>query len=174
MTQLKGLPPILPKEPRALILGSMPSARSLAERRYYAHPRNLFWTLLAEVAGGAPPPAEYAEKVAAAKRAGIAVWDVLAECRRRGSADAAIARDSERANDIGGLLSRFPSLRAVALNGGKARECFARHVKVAPPNVLFLPSTSPANAGMTRAQKAAAWRQIAPFLRVSRARPAAE
>ncbi len=143
----------------------MPSARSLAEGRYYAHPRNLFWPLLADILGESPPPAGYAGRVAAAKRAGIAVWDVLAECRRRGSADAAIARDSERANDIAELLARHPSVRAVALNGGRAKQCFMRHIKTAADaELLFLPSTSPANAGMPRARKAAEWRRLAPFL----------
>lgn len=142
----------------------MPSARSLAEGRYYAHPRNLFWPLLAEILG-APPSAGYAENVAAARRAGIAIWDVLAECRRRGSADSAIARESERANDIAGLLARNASVRAVALNGGRAKQCFMRHIKnAAGAELLFLPSTSPANAGMTRAKKAAEWRRIAAFL----------
>lgn len=146
----------------------MPSARSLAAGEYYAHPQNAFWRLLAEVLQ-TPPPAGYAAQKAMAARAGIAVWDVLAACRRTGSMDSAIDAESEKANDIAALLARRPKIAAVALNGGRAKKCFARHIQLPenlpPPRMLFLPSSSPANARMRFSEKAAAWMQIAPFVR---------
>ncbi|MBE8158545.1 MAG: DNA-deoxyinosine glycosylase, partial [Betaproteobacteria bacterium] len=72
---------------------------------------------------------------------------------------------SETANDISGLLARHPAICAVALNGGMAKQCFMRHVKnYGDVRLLFLPSTSPANARMNFSQKVAAWRQILPFV----------
>lgn len=80
--------------------------------------------------------------------------------------DSAIETESETANDISGLLSRCPRIRAVALNGGKAKQCFMRHVKSwGGAELIFLPSSSPANARMNFSQKLAAWRKIAPFLK---------
>lgn len=165
MTLIYGLPPILPKHPRLLILGSMPSARSLIEQQYYAHPHNLFWPLLMEIIGCHPPPTEYRSRITAAHRAGIAVWDVLVACHRNGSLDSAIVKESEQPNNIAELLVNCPSIRAVAFNGNKAQQCFKRHVPLSSNlQLLVLPSTSPANARISRAEKLTAWRQLLAFL----------
>lgn len=156
-------PPILGRSPRVLVLGSMPGVRSLAEQRYYAHPHNLFWRFMGEVCD-LDPRAAYEERVARLQRCGIALWDVLAHCERRGSLDGAIVRGSEVPNAIAALLARRASIGTVALNGGKAAQAFARHVwPDVPPRVrarvelLSLPSTSPANASIPAPAKRAAW-----------------
>ena len=169
MNILIGLPPVLPASPGLLILGSMPSSASLSAQQYYAHPQNAFWRLILSLLG-AQPSNNYAQRVAALKRGGIALWDVLAECRRQGSLDSAIVSDSERANDIAALLRRYSTIKAVAFNGGKARQSFMRHIRptIAPevmPSLLCLPSTSPANARLTWSQKWGAWSEILPFVR---------
>ena len=165
---LTGLPPIVATSPRLLILGSMPSARSLSAGEYYAHPQNAFWAIMRQLLN-LPPSADYAAQKTAVMRAGVVLWDVLATCQRRGSLDSAIVRESENANDIAALLVREPSIVALALNGGKARQCFKRHVDLSvllprPLEILFLPSTSAANARMSFEKKLAAWQQILPFL----------
>ena len=165
---LAGLPPIIGRGARVLVLGSMPSVASLAARRYYAHPQNAFWRIMTALAvrrnalDACLPQARmpYSKRVAAVKRASVAVWDVLGECEREGSGDAAIVSGSERANDIPSLLVKSPSVCAVALNGGKARQCFERHIRANLPRemqVIALPSTSPANARMTPARKQTIW-----------------
>lgn len=162
--------PIVGRAPRVLVLGSMPGVRSLAEQRYYAHPHNRFWRVMAEVCG-LDADAPYARRVAQLKRCGIALWDVLAHCERSGSLDGAIVRESEVPNDVAGLLAAQCSIRAVALNGGKAAQAYARHVVPvlddavrARVTVLKLPSTSPANASVPVARKVAAWREIGRYL----------
>ncbi|HRP30104.1 MAG TPA: DNA-deoxyinosine glycosylase, partial [Burkholderiaceae bacterium] len=49
--RLLGLPPVIARTTRLVVLGSFPGAASLAARQYYAHPRNAFWPLLAAMWG---------------------------------------------------------------------------------------------------------------------------
>ena len=163
-------PPIVGHAPRVLVLGSMPGARSLAEQRYYAHPHNLFWRFMAEVCG-LDPAAEYEARIARLARCGIALWDVLAHCERTGSLDGAIVRESEIPNAIPPLLARRRTIRAVALNGGKAAQAWSRYIEPALGTatraritVLPMPSTSPANASIPVATKRARWLALRRFL----------
>ena len=51
MAKIRSFPPIEAPSAHTLILGTMPGTASLGAREYYAHPRNLFWTILAELLG---------------------------------------------------------------------------------------------------------------------------
>lgn len=170
MTLLRGLPPLAQSDARVLLLGSMPGAASLAAQRYYAHPRNLFWPLVAEVLGQTLPE-DYAARCRMLTGAGIALWDVLGQCRRSGSLDSAIVRDSEAANDIAGFLRAHPRIRQLFFNGAAAEQLFHRHVLPGLPDPQMLkldrlPSSSPANAGWSPARKSAAWRRLGEALRL--------
>ena len=48
---LHGLAPVVGRTSRLLVLGSFPGEASLAAGRYYAHPRNQFWPILARAIG---------------------------------------------------------------------------------------------------------------------------
>lgn len=153
-----------------LIVGSMPGAASLAAGRYYAHPRNAFWPIVGRLLG-LPDDATYAARLAALRRHGVALWDVLQSCERPGSLDADIALASAVPNDFQELFARQARLRAVLCNGGLAHRLFVRLVlptlraRAEGLAVARLPSTSPANAGVRPMQKLAAWRTaLAPFL----------
>jgi len=160
---LAGLPPIENPAARVLVLGSMPGAASLAATEYYAHPRNLFWPLMGELLGF-EPALPYARRIAALKRAGVALWDVIGACRRSGSLDARIEAGSIVANDFVGFFARHPRVTLVCFNGATAAASWRRHVA---PHVtghtlrtVTLPSSSPANASIDLAAKRAAWRAI--------------
>ena len=157
--RVRSFPPLVGLQPQVLILGSMPGIASLNANRYYAHPRNQFWPLLGAWLGF-DPRADYALRVQALHHAGIAVWDVLAECERNGSLDSAIDRHSEFPNDIPGLLAAHPSIRRVLLNGRKAATSFRRHHRELAIDHVILPSTSPAHAGMGHAEKSARWHRV--------------
>ncbi len=164
---LQGLPPIANPAARVLILGSMPGAASLAAGQYYAHPRNLFWPLLAELLDF-DPALPYAARVRALKAAGVALWDVIGACRRPGSLDARIDARSIVVNDFAGFFARHRRLTTVCFNGATAAASFRRHVapSVAAHTLdyLSLPSTSPANASIPEARKRAAWAVVAEVL----------
>lgn len=164
---LQGLPPQVADGCRVMVLGSMPGAASLAQAQYYAHPRNRFWPLMAALAGF-PPGLDYAQRLVALRQAGIGVWDVIGQCRRRGSLDADIVPGSEVANDLPSLWRAHPGLRVVAFNGGKAAQAFARHFPQGLPDgiqPLALPSTSPANASYSFDRLLAAWEPLRARLR---------
>lgn len=164
--QVKSFPPQIGPDCVLLILGTVPSVRSLELRQSYGHKHNLFWPFMGELFDAGPELA-YAERIARLQGRGIGIWDVLERCERRGSLDSAIVPHSEVPNDIPALLLSHPGIRAIALNGGKAQESFRRHILPrldgamrARITQLDLPSTSPANASIPRARKLERWRQL--------------
>jgi len=169
--RIHGFPPIENPSARILILGSMPGEASLRAGQYYAHPQNRFWKILGEVLGNAAASgamvsglreAPYMEKLRAIKSAGIALWDVLASCHRKGSLDADIASEMLVANNFVGFFSSHRRIERVLFNGAKAEACFRRYVApvVATRDLQFvkLPSTSPANASIPYARIVDQWR----------------
>jgi hypoxanthine-DNA glycosylase len=156
---LQGLPPIIGGSPSVLILGNMPSVLSLAAGEYYGNPRNAFWRITGALFGF-PADAPYDDRLAALIDRGVAVWDVLASCRREGSLDSAVERDSMVANDFAALFDAWPGIGRVYFNGAAAEANYRRLVRVDPPlTYRRLPSTSPAHT-MAFATKLAAWREI--------------
>ena len=157
---LLGLPPIIDDGARVLILGNMPSVISLAAQQYYANPRNGFWRITGKIFGfdaGAP----YEIRAAALVAHGVAVWDVLRACRRKGSLDSAVEPASMVANDFGPLFDAYPAIEWVCFNGAAAEKNFAKLVPSLNRPIQFyrLPSTSSAQT-MPYQEKLAAWRVI--------------
>lgn len=153
--RLKGFPPVLDARVRRLILGSFPSEASLAARQYYAHPRNQFWRLLGALIGEPLAELPYEQRLQRVLAHRIGIWDVLDACEREGSLDSSIRR--HRPNDFTRLKRLAPSLQRVIFNGGTAGR-FAREFADAGFETRIAPSTSPAHAGRSFAQKLALWR----------------
>jgi len=162
VARIASFPPIAAPKAEVLILGSIPGERSLAANEYYAHPQNAFWRILGAILGF-DPKLPYAERILRLQRARVAVWDVLRSCVRPGSLDAAIDRASATPNDFAAFLARYPRIRRVLCNGGTAHDLFVRRVLPDLPKadrlqVVRLPSTSPAHAALSFADKLDAWR----------------
>lgn len=161
---VRGFAPVAAADARVLVLGSAPSVISLQRGEYFGNPRNAFWPVMAELLGR-PAGEDYAARTRMLLEARIAVWDVLARAQRQGSLDAAIVAASAAVNDFTGFFTEHPEVRAVFFNGRTARMFWDRRVAGSQdlPGGLALatlPSTSPANAGLARDEKAAAWRQV--------------
>jgi hypoxanthine-DNA glycosylase len=97
---------------------------------------------------------DYEARLAALLAAHIGLWDVVASARREGSSDAAI-RDPV-GNDLAGLASTLPDLRAIAFNGATAFRHGAKQLEGVPGIALVaLPSSSPLHTvGATAKQPA--------------------
>jgi len=155
-------PPVVAPDCRLLILGSLPGEASLAARRYYAHPRNLFWTLLGPAIGVDLASLGYEERLAALIQAKVGVWDTVDSAIRAGSLDAAIREESH--NPLERLAGELSGLRAVAFNGRKAARIGRRLLASADIALVDLPSSSPANASIPLDLKAETWHGLRNFL----------
>ncbi len=158
-----GLPPVLARDARVLILGSFPGEASLAAKQYYAHPRNHFWPLVGALVDAPLQALPYRERLAVLRAHGIGLWDTIVACERRGSLDGAI-RNAERA-DVAHVHRAAPTLALVCFNGQTAARA-APVWRDAGYATLVLPSSSPA---YTRpfADKLAAWQAIREFVRAA-------
>ena len=141
--------PICFKDSRVLILGTMPSPKSRENRFYYSHPQNRFWYVLAQLFNE-PIPADNDEKILFLKHHGIALWDVIESCEICGASDSSIK--NVKVNDIEGLINGS-GIKAVFTTGKKAYELYCKYVeKNTGIKAVSLPSTSPANARMSKTE----------------------
>lgn len=145
-----------------LILGSMPGERSLDAGQYYAHPRNAFWQIMEEVTG-LQASAGYDDRVQSLKARGIALWDVLHSCHRKGSLDAAIQAGSVKVNDFKSFFQRHREIHTVLFNGATAERFYGQYVvpelEHTGMKLVRMPSTSPAHAAVSFERKVSAWRE---------------
>ncbi len=153
--RLVGLAPVIRPDTRVVVLGSFPGAASLAAGEYYAHPRNHFWPILAQVCGAPLASLPYAERLERLLDARIGLWDVYASCERAGSLDSAIR--GAVTNDLAALLRAAPGLGAIVHNGAESAKHRRTLAALGIP-VVRAPSTSPANATWSLARKVEAWR----------------
>ncbi len=153
---LLGLAPVVSAQTRLLILGSFPGVASLQAQQYYAHPRNQFWPIVGQLLGQDLVALPYAQRLDAARAAGVGLWDTYAACEREGSLDSAIR--APQFNDFGALMPALPLLRGIAHNGGESARA-RRFTAAWGVPVFSLPSTSPAHASWSVERKLAAWRE---------------
>lgn len=137
--------PVFDEQSQVLVLGTMPSPRSREEGFYYAHPRNRFWRVIAQLFDE-PLARTNEERTDQLLRHHIALWDVLASCRIEGAKDASI-RDAVP-NDLARIMDAAP-VTAVFCTGAAAAQAYRRFSEPKTGIACVqLPSTSPANAAM--------------------------
>lgn len=120
LSDVPGLPPIAGPGAKLLILGNAPSAMSLALQQYYGNPRNAFWRIVGDIFGF-DADAPYPVRTAALIGHGVAVWDVLKFCRRAGSLDSAVVKDTMVGNDFATFFAAHADIDRVCFTGGQRR-----------------------------------------------------
>ena len=156
--------PIANAQTRLLVLGSLPGEISLERREYYANPTNQFWRLMSPVVGANLVGMDYERRLTALLQAGVGLWDVVGSAQRSGSLDSAIRNYT--ANPLRAALDDFPSLCALAFNGGKAFQIGQRQLPSATEMTLVpLPSSSAAYCAMPFETKLTRWRELRALLR---------
>lgn len=149
--------PLFDRDSRVLVLGTIPSPKSREQGFYYGHPRNRFWSVLAQVFEETAP-ISIEEKKSLALRHHVALWDVLASCTIRGAEDASI-RDAVP-NDLNVILSQA-DICAIFATGAKAAALYHKYCEPETGRpCLRLPSTSPANCAVSGEALLAEYRQI--------------
>lgn len=156
-------PPAVDDKCTLLILGSMPGVASLNAQQYYAHPQNRFWKMMAKILiNKNEAPTSYEERIHMLLSHHIALWDSIATCEREGSLDSAIK--NEQGNDFTTFLKKYPNIKTICFNGGKAFASFKRYNKelLKRKDITFhqMPSTSPANARWRLPMLIETWQKV--------------
>ncbi len=160
---LESFAPVVNAHTRILVIGSMPGEASLRARQYYAYARNQFWQLMFDLLEHGRPPHDYQDKLHTLLSHGIGLWDALARCERTGSLDGNIKQPVP--NDFPALFARYPQIRTLLFNGQAAAAHFKRAFGFpADKTCRILPSTSPAHAARSYAEKRRIWGQALELL----------
>lgn len=134
---------------KVLILGSFPSVKSRGDGFYYAHPRNRFYKVIGRCLDE-ECPSDLDKKKEYLRKHHIALYDVIEECDIHASSDSSIK--NVKPIDIEKILLEHPDITSMGITGNKASKLFKRHLldKVDKRiKIMYLPSTSPANARMS-------------------------
>ncbi len=158
MSNTKSFLPIIGNNPKVLILGTLPSKKSLELQQYYGHSRNAFWKILFSLFGK-EFSSNYNNRKSLVIENNIAIWDVCYTAIRKGSLDSAIREESP--NKIDELILENPLISTITFNGQKAAKLYEKHFpKFDNINYITQLSTSPANAKFSFEEKLEDWSQI--------------
>ena len=143
------LPIFISEDSKILILGSFPSVKSREMMFYYGHPQNRFFPVLAMLFNE-ETPVTVEQRKAFLQKHQIALYDVIEECDIKGSSDNTIKNVVPI--DIVSILKKYSNIKVIGITGNTAKHYFDKYLldKVSKDiKVVYLPSTSPANAKMS-------------------------
>ncbi len=154
-------PPLYDENSKVLILGSFPSVKSREQMFFYGHPQNRFWKVVSAVMC-TDKPITIEEKSAFLHSNHIALWDVIASCDITGSSDSSIK--NVVANDLTEILDNA-DVKQIFVNGKTAEKYYKKYIRdTIGREAVWLPSTSPANAGWSVDRLIETWGVIKNYL----------
>lgn len=151
---------IIDKNSRVLILGSLPSLMSEKNNFYYGNPFNRFWKIIGTLFNEdnlINQSNEYKKEVILKNH--LALYDVIKECKIKGSSDNDIVKDSIVVMDINEILKKY-NIKLIALNGNKAYKILKKYYPEYLYMTVKLPSTSSANARCSLEKLIDEWKVI--------------
>ena len=146
----ESIKPFIDNDSTILILGSFPSVKTREVGFYYGHPQNRFYRVISSIFKS-ELPISIEEKKQLLKKYHIALYDVIYSCDIINSGDSSIKNVTPI--DIKKILTKFPNIKRIILNGNKAKELFIKYlskdINTKNIDIAYCPSTSPANAKMS-------------------------
>ncbi len=154
--------PIADEHSRILILGSVPSVKSVEHGFYYMHPQNRFWKTISAIIGENLVEMDKYDKAAALKRHGIALYDAVEECDLTGSSDSSITNVIPA--DIPAII-KGTRISTIFANGAASYKYLTKYHPELQRISVKMPSTSPANAACSLDSLISQWREaISPYI----------
>lgn len=154
-------PPVIDTNSKILILGSVPSLKSVENNFYYMHPQNRFWRVLSALLGTELTYATQSKKEEVLLCHNIALYDSVEECDIDGSKDTAIKNVIPA--DIPALLQKS-QIKHIFCNGNASYKYLLQYHKSLENITTLLPSTSPANAAYSLDKLIEKWKIILSYL----------
>ena len=156
----KSFAPIINKNSQILILGSLPSDKSIALNEYYGNKTNQFWNIISLIFKNKKIEFKnYDEKIIFLNKHHIALWDTYCSAYRKGSLDSDIKNGEF--NNIKKLLKEYPNIKKILVNGRKSEIAFQKYIKTENLNLnySYIPSSSSANANLSFLEKVEYWKK---------------
>ena len=150
-------PAVVDSESKILVLGSVPSVKSVEHDFYYMHPQNRFWRVLSRLFGQDFTLMNKQEKSLALCRLHIALYDSVEECDILSSKDSAISNVVPA--DILKIM-QGTKISRIFCNGKASYAYLVKYHPDLAEKTLALPSTSPANAQYSLEKLTDEWKVI--------------
>ena len=150
-------PAVVDSKSRILILGSVPSIKSVENNFYYMHPKNRFWKVLSAIFGVDLYSATVDERISFLLIYKIALYDSVEECDIEASKDSAISNVVPA--DIPSLVAKS-EISHIFCNGKASLYYLLPAYPEYESITTLLPSTSPANAQFSLEKLIEAWKVI--------------
>lgn len=150
-------PAVVDSKSRILILGSVPSIKSVENNFYYMHPKNRFWKVLSAIFDVDLYSATVDERISFLLESKIALYDSVEECDIEASKDSAISNVVPA--DIPSLVAKS-EISHIYCNGKASLHYLLSAYPEYEGITTLLPSTSPANAQFSLEKLIEAWKVI--------------
>ena len=150
-------PAVVDSKSRILILGSVPSIKSVENNFYYMYSKNRFWKVLSTIFGVDLYSATVDERISFLLENKIALYDSVEECDIEASKDSAISNVVPA--DIPSLVAKS-EISHIFCNGKASLYYLLSAYPEYESITTLLPSTSPANAQFSLEKLIEAWKVI--------------